>query len=199
MLTLYHSPQTRSTRVLWLLEEVGADYKIDYVTIPRQDGSGAPDPKNPHPEKKVPYLVHDGEAVWESAAIALYVGDLYPQAGIAPKPGEMGRGAYVSWLFYYSGVIEPVIHFIFFGLAEHADLKRTFRGKEEMDGRIIKALKAHDFIAGDNFTAADIMIASLGQFARQMLPDDVIVDAWLERCAARPALARALAKDAVPA
>jgi glutathione S-transferase len=199
MLTLYHSPQSRSTRILWLLEEAGADYRIEYVTIPRMDGSGGPDPKNPHPEKKVPYLVHDGEGVWESAAIALYIGDLYPKAGLAPQPGEKGRGTYVSWLFYYAGVIEPVVHFLFLGLGDHEGLKRTFRGKAEMDARILGALKAHDYIAGDAFSAADILINGLGQFARDMLPEGAIVDAYLERCSKRPALARAIEKDAIPA
>ena len=73
MLTLFHSPQSRSTRFLWLLEELGAEYEVEYVTIPRMDGSGAPDPKNPHPEKKVPALLHDGHLVTESVAVALYL------------------------------------------------------------------------------------------------------------------------------
>ncbi|MBI1365062.1 MAG: glutathione S-transferase [Alphaproteobacteria bacterium] len=200
MLTLYHSPQSRSSRIIWLLEEAGADYKIEYVTIPRQDGSGAPDPKNPHPEKKVPFLVNsNGDAVFESAAICLYVADLYPQAGLAPRPDEKGRGEYVSWLFYYAGVIEPVVHFVFFDLGDHEGLRRTFRGRAEMDARILGALEAHDYIAGDKFTAADFLITGLGQFARQMLPADPIVDAYLKRCSERPALARALKKDARPA
>ena len=100
MLTLYHSPQTRSSRIIWLLEEADAEYEIKYVTIPRMDGTGGPDPKNPHPDKKVPLLVHEGEMIWESAAIALYVADLFPNARLAPRPGEKGRGTYVSWLAY---------------------------------------------------------------------------------------------------
>ena len=196
MLTLYHSPQSRSSRIIWLLEEAGADYRIEYVTIPRMDGSGGPDPKNPHPEKKVPLLDHDGEPVWESAAIALYVGDLFPAAGLAPKPGERGRAAYVSQLAYYAGVVEPVINFNFLGLGEHEGLQRTFRGRAEMDARINAALGAHDYIVGGRFTAADVIYASIGQWARDLLPAEPRVDAWLDRCNARPALARALAKDA---
>lgn len=196
MLTLYHSPQSRSSRIVWLLEEAGADYKIEYVTIPRMDGSGGPDPKNPHPEKKVPLLDHDGEHVWESAAIALYIADLFPAANLAPKPGERGRGAYLSQLAYYAGVIEPVINFNFLGLGDHEGLKRTFRGRAEMDARINAALHAHDYIAGDAFTAADVIYASIGQWARDLLPAEPHVDAWLDRCNARPALARAQAKDA---
>jgi glutathione S-transferase len=199
MLTLYHSPQTRSSRIIWLLEEAGADYTIEYVTIPRMDGSGGPDPKNPHPEKKVPLLVHDGGHVWESVAIALYVADLFPEAGLAPKPDGKDRGAYVSWLAYYAGVMEPVINFNFLGLGDHDGLMRAFRGRAEIDARILSALDAHDYIAGERFTAADIIIASVGQWARDMLPPGGAVDAYLERCNARPALARALEKDAAPA
>lgn len=199
MLTLYHSPQSRSSRIIWLLEETGADYEIEYVTIPRMDGSGGPDPKNPHPDKKVPLLVHDGVHIWESVAIAQYVADLYPEAGLAPHLHEKERGPYLSWLAYYAGVIEPVINFNFLGLADREGLIRTFRGRKEVDARVLNALKAHDYIAGDTFTAADIIIASIGQWSRDMLPDDPVVDAYLERCNARPALARAYAKDAGPA
>ena len=84
MLTLYHAPQSRSSRILWLLEELGADYELVITDIPRQDGSGAADPRNPHPDKKVPALVHDGALITESIAIVQYLADLYPKAGLAP-------------------------------------------------------------------------------------------------------------------
>jgi glutathione S-transferase len=196
MLTLYHSPQTRSSRIIWLLEEADAEYEIKYVTIPRMDGTGGPDPRNPHPDKKVPLLDHEGELIWESAAIALYVADLFPNARLAPRPGEKGRGTYVSWLAYYAGVIEPVINFNFLGLGDHDGLKRAFRGRAEMDARIGEALNAHDYIAGDKFTAADIIYASIGQWAREFLPAGPVVDSYLDRCGKRPALAKAMAKDA---
>jgi glutathione S-transferase len=196
VLTLYHAPQSRSSRILWLLEEAGADYEIEYVTIPRMDGSGGPDPRNPHPEKKVPLLVHDGEAIWESAAIALYVGDLFPEARIAPRVGEPGRGTYVSWLAYYAGVMEPVINFGFLGLGDRADLQRTFRGRREMEARLLGALEADDYVAGDRFTTADVLVTSVGQWSRASLPAGALMDAYLARCNGRPALARAFAKDA---
>lgn len=196
MLTLYHAPQSRSSRMLWLLEELGADYEIVYVDIPRMDGSGAPDLANPHPDKKVPALMHDGALVTESIAIALYLTDLFPEAGIGPEAGAPGRGAYLTWLAYYAGVIEPVVHFQFFDLASHEGLARTFRGRAELDRRILDALSSNDYVAGDAFTAADIMIASMGHFMRGMLPAGDTVDAYLARCNARPALAVAQAKDA---
>ena len=109
MLTLFHAPQSRSSRFIWLLEELGAKYEIRYVDIPRMDGTGAPDPSNPPPDKKVPALTHDDALVTESAAIALYLTDLHPEAGIGASVGDAKRGPYLSWLAYYGGVIEPVV------------------------------------------------------------------------------------------
>src|SRR5687767_15011209 len=63
MLTLYHAPQSRSTRIIWLLEELGAEYNLIYTNIPRMDGSGGPDENNPHPDKKVPALAHNGALI----------------------------------------------------------------------------------------------------------------------------------------
>lgn len=60
MLTLIHAPLSRSSRIIWLLEELGAEYEIRYVDIRRWDGSGGPDENNPHPHKQVPALLHDG-------------------------------------------------------------------------------------------------------------------------------------------
>jgi glutathione S-transferase len=198
MLTLYHAPKTRSSRIVWLLEELGAEYDIAYMDVPRMDGSGKSDPENPHPDKKVPALLHDGTLITESIAITIYLCDLYPQAGLAPRIGDPARGLYLSWLAYYAGVIEPVVHFQFFDLAEHEALKRTFRGRAEMDRHILEALSKSDYIAGDSFTGADVIIASFGHFLRDMMPTGALVDAYLERCGSRPALQRANAKDSPP-
>lgn len=198
MLTLHHAPQSRSSRILWLLEELGVKYDIVYTDIPRMDGSGAADPNNPHLDKKVPALVHDGTLITESIAIVIYLCDLFPDAGLAPKPDDLARGPYLSWLAYYAGIIEPVVHFQFFDLADHEGLRRTFRGREEMDRHILNALSKSDYITGDRFTSVDVIMASFGHLLRDMMPEGELVDAYLERCGARPALAAANAKDAPP-
>lgn len=195
MLTLFHAPRSRSSRFVWLLEELGADYEIHYVDIPRMDGSGAADPSNPHPDKKVPALAHDGAVVTESAAIALYLTDLHPRAGIGPAVGDARRGPYLTWLAYYAGVVEPVVAIDFARLGDNAILARTFRGVKEMNDRVRGALDRGPYLLGDAFSAADVLVGSLGQFARGMLPPGDPVDAWLARLNGRPALARALAKD----
>jgi glutathione S-transferase len=195
VLTLFHAPLSRSSRFVWLLEELGADYQIRYVDIPRRDDSGAADPSNPHPDKKVPALVHDGALVTESAAIALYLTDLHPRAGIGPAVGDAKRGAYLTWLAYYAGVIEPVVTIEIAKLADHPVLSRTFRGLKEMNDRVRKALERGPYLLGDAFSAADLLVGSLGHFAREMLPAGEPVDAWLAGLNRRPALARAMAKD----
>ena len=198
MLTLHHAPQSRSTRILWVLEETGAPYDIVYTDIGRMDGSGGPDPANPHPDKKVPALVHDGALVTESIAVTIYAADLFPEAGLAPQIGDPARGPYLTWLAYYAGVIEPVVHFELFGLGDDENLRRTFRGRAEMERRVVGALETTPYIAGETFTAADIIIVTFAQFLRQMLPPGDPVDDYVARCTARPAYARSLARDAPP-
>src|SRR5262245_26905410 len=195
MLTLYHAPQSRSSRIIWLLEELGADYRIQITDIPRTDGTGGADPGNPHPDKKVPALVDEGILITESIAIVQYLIDKFPAADLGPRIGDAQRGPYLSWLAYYAGVIEPVINFEFAGLADSPALQRTFRDRSAMNRRIVSALENSPYVLGEKFSGADIIIASIGQFMRTMLPPGALVDAYLERCNQRPALARALAKD----
>lgn len=196
MLTLFHAPQSRSSRIVWLLEELGADYRLAITDIPKRDGSGAPDPNNPHPDKKVPALVDDGVLITESIAIVLYLTDKYPAADLGPRIGDPKRGPYLSWLAYYAGVIEPVINHELAGLGDNVMLQRTFRDRATMDRHIVAALEGGPYLLGEKFSGADILVASMGHFLRTMLPAGAVVDSYLGRCNARPALARAMAKDA---
>jgi len=195
VLTLHHAPQSRSLRIVWLLEELGADYRLQITDIPRRDGTGAADPANPHPYKQVPALVDDGVLVTESIAIVLYLTDKFQAAGIGRPIGHPERGPYLAWLAYYAGVIEPVVSIEFAGLAENALLQRTFRDGDSMRRRLLTALESGPYLLGESFSAADILVVSMGQFVREMLPPGKVVDDYLARCSARPALARAWAKD----
>ena len=188
MLTLFHSPHTRATRMYQLLVELGAldEVRVQTVDVKRSDGSGAPDAQNPHPEGKVPLLVHDGEAIWESSAIALYLTDMFPKAGLGPQVGDALRGRYLSWLAWYGDVVEPVVHFQAFGI-DHPALASTFRGMPEVRDRLATALEAAPYLVGEDYTAADLLVYSAFSWLPQMLPDHPAIKAWGARCAERPA------------
>jgi glutathione S-transferase len=196
MLTLYHAPRSRSSRFIWLLEEIGEPYAIEYVTIRRGDGSGGPDPRNPHPDKKVPALLHDDVLVTESAAICLYLSDSFPKTKLGPGVDDARRADYLTWLSYYAGVVEPVVLAKFQGRTEtDPDEKRAY---EALDARVRGALRAGPYLLGDAFSAADVLLGSVFQWAPTMLPQGAEIDAYVARLSARPALQRSLARDASP-
>jgi glutathione S-transferase len=193
MLTLYHAPRSRSSRFIFLLEELGAPYDIAYVDIRQGNGTGARDPRNPNPDGKVPTLVHDGAVISESAAIALYLTDLFSDAGLGPRVGDADRGAYLTWLAYYAGVVEPVIAAKFLG---RTDTDPTAKAEyAAFEQRLISAVSPGPYLLGERFSAADILIFSLLQFAPQLAPQGAAVEAYTSRIAERPALARAVVKD----
>ena len=195
MLTLFHSPNSRSTRVVALLHDLGAldAVRIETVTVARRDGSGEPDARNPHPDRKVPFLFHDGVAVWESSAIMLHLADLFPQAGLAVPIGHPQRGAYLSWFAWYAGVMEPVMMIEAAGVA-HPALAATFRGGAEMRARLAAALEGRPYLLGEELTAADLLVHS--PFAFFGKPGVPVIDAWVDRCQARPGVAYAAKFDA---
>jgi len=195
MLTLIHAPNSRSLRFLWLLEELGTPYEVQYVDIQRGDGSGAKDPNNPHPHKQVPALIHDGVLVTESAAIALYLTDAFPAAGLGPVVGDRKRGPYLTWLAYYAGVLEPAVAANWRKTTDPRELE-TF---EIMDGHLKTTLEAGPYLLGETFSAADIMFVSMLQFSRALLPPHKVYDDYLARLNARPAVARGMARNMPPA
>ncbi len=194
MLTLYHAPRSRSSRIIRLIDELGIMDKIDIniVTIPRQDGSGGRDPKNPHPEGKVPLLVHDGVDIWETPAIILYLTDLFPNAGFAPSVGDPKRGAYLSWLAYYGDVVEPVLICQAAEL-EHPYLSATFRNMSAVANRLSRALSQSPFLLSEAFTAADLLLSSPFTWFPEATPDVPAIRDWVNRCEAQPSAERLIA------
>ncbi|CAM2962116.1 glutathione S-transferase [Paracoccus aminovorans] len=190
MLTLYHAPKSRSSSVLVLLKELDAldRVQIRKVDIPRQDGSGARDPANPHPEGKVPYLTNGQDHVRERGAIMLYLTDLFPEAGLGPLPGDPARGQYLGWLSWYQGVLEPVAILNFFKI-EHPALQATFRDYDTAIRRLEEVLAKQPFLLGERFSAADLLIASPFIFFGEGMPRPPVVEAWVSRVQSRPSMA----------
>ncbi|WZB77003.1 glutathione S-transferase family protein [Achromobacter insuavis] len=196
MLTLYHAPRSRSFRILWLLEELGVPYDTEMVSIRRRDGSGhiAPDYIDIHPHGKVPALVHDGVPVFETPAIALYLTDLYPEAGLVRR----GRpaAAYLTWLSYSTGVFEPAMTERAFK-TPHQDGTMGWRPADEVEQVLTRVLQSRPFFLGEHFSAVDIVLGGSLQFMMQVkvIPENPVFSAYAERLAARPAMHRALQRD----
>jgi glutathione S-transferase len=190
MLTLFHSPGSFSSRIVWLLEELEADYRIDIVSYPKADGSNA-DPRNPHPHGYTPALAHDGQVVTETGAIALYLTDLFPQSEIGVPVGHPLRARYITWLFYQVGLTEPLVYMKGTKLlAQDAAMSHL---NEAMMKHIEATLTAGPYILGERFTAVDILYMSLFEHARPLLGKSAVLDAYLAR-ADRPARRRSIAK-----
>jgi glutathione S-transferase len=197
MITLYHRPQTRSTRFIVLLEELGAPYTIRLVTTRKGDGTGGPDPANPHPHGKVPAISDDAVVVFESPAIALYLTDKFPQNRLGPLVGDPQRGPYLSWLSYYSAVLEPAFMCKFMNV-EPPRVSAGWARLEEVMPVILARLERGPWLLGDNYSAVDVLYGStFALFGKsELLPKSPLIEAYARRFTERPAFARALAREA---
>jgi len=193
---LYHAPRSRSSRFVWLLEELEAPYELRQVTIRRGDGSGAADARNPHPHGKVPAIEHAGALIFESAAIATYLTDAFPANRLGPRVGDPGRGPYLTWLAYYAGVVEPAFVSKFMNVVPPRGTAGWVAAEEVMP-YITRTLEAGPYLLGERFSAADVLYGSTFALflGNPMLPKTPLLEAYVKRCVERPAYARAAAKD----
>ena len=197
MLTLIHSPQSRSTTILSLIEEMGIQDRIEIreVTIPRMDGSGRRDPANPHPEGKVPALAHDGRVITERGAIILHLTSLFPDTGLAPKVGTPDWGVFAMWMAWYQGVLEPTFIMEAAGFS-HPWMTAAVRDHKTAVARLHAALETGPWIMGDSFSAADILLHGPYGWFPDAMPEDALVRDWVGRCMARSASVKVRAADA---
>jgi glutathione S-transferase len=195
MLKLYHCPQTRSSRIVWLLEEIGEPYVLERIDI-RAEGGVPESYRAIHPLKKVPALDHDGEVVTESAAICLYLSDAFPAAKLGPTVGERGRGAYLSWLAYCAGVVEPALMTKAVNAQGFSPVSAGWGDPALMEQRLAATLEKNAYILGDTFSTVDVLIGSTFQFAGKLLPRSDAIEAYKQRLTSRPAFQRSLEKEA---
>jgi glutathione S-transferase len=192
-LTLYYVPRTRSSRPRWLLEELSVPYELIRLE--------ATDTKKPeylavHPLGKVPALVDDGVTLFESGALCMHLADKYGEGKLTPAPGTAERGLYYQWILFAMASIEP--HLSRFNEVRQSDSDAGVRERHANSARehlrvVEKALVGHEFIVGDRFTAADVVLASVCSWAKLLgltegLPE---CDAYAKRLLARPAAKRA--------
>ena len=196
MITLYHSPQTRSGSIVWLLEELEVPYQTKVVDFRRADGTGKADPANPHPHGKVPALVDGNDTVFEGSAIALYLTDKYRNKPMGPAVGDPKRGEYLSWLAYRPGVMEPAL------ICRRFDIKHVFGAMgwapaDEVEELLNKHLATRKYFLGDDFTSLDIMLGGGVHFMlmAKMLKDTPVMRAYAQRVIDRPAFRKMMELD----
>ena len=195
-LIFYHSPKTRSSCVLALLEEldapytlrdlnfsIGAQRRADYLAI--------------NPMGKVPAIVHDGALVTETPAIFIYLADAFPQKQLAPSIGDPLRGPYLRWLVFYSAAFEPAALDRLIkreppprGMNPYGDFDTTLAAVEAL-------LSSGPYLLGARFTAADLL---WGMALRMLigfgaLPATPVFSDYAAKICARPSVARVDATD----
>ena len=191
---LFWAPRTRSARALWMLEEAGIDYDLELVAI---GDPGREDPeefREASPMGKVPALVDGDVRMSESSAICLYIADRYSPGELAPAVDDPIRGKFLYWLMYTPAVVEPAMSEKFSG-AETNRFRSGWGDFDLMIETLENGIAAKNWILGERFTAADVMLGSSVVFLRlfKMLPDSPTLTAYADRCLARPAYQKVMA------
>ena len=200
-LVFYTNPRSRGRIARWMLEEVGAPYQTEIVAYGEE--MKGPGYRAINPMGKVPAIRHGETVVTECAAICAYLADAFPEAGLAPPPGE--RGSYYRWLFFAAGPVEAAVMDKVMGLEPDPDQQGmvgygTFALVMDV---LEQALAQGSYIAGDRFTAADVFLGAQINWGLQfgtMEARPGFAD-YVTRLTAREAFKRAAALDdaAMPA
>jgi glutathione S-transferase len=192
-LVFYTNPMSRGRIVRWMLEEIGCPYRT--VTLDFGTTMKAPEYLAINPMGKVPAITHRGVTVTEGAAICAYLADAFPEAGLAPPPGDPLRGPYYRWLFFAAGPVESVMVSKGLGLLAPPDQRgRVGYGTyEDTIDALETALRPGPHILGERFSAADVFVgASLGWglMSKGIEPRPIFQE-YVGRIMARPAARRA--------
>jgi glutathione S-transferase len=196
-LVFYTHPMSRGRIVRWMLEEVGQPYQtelLDFATTMR-----APAYLAINPMGKVPALRHGETVVTEAAAICAYLADAFPEAGLAPPPGDKRRGAYYRWLFFAAGPLDAAASNKALGFVVPREREGMIGyGRYDTVMSTIEAMLAgREYLVGDRFTAADLYLGSHLGFGMQFgtIEKRPAFAHYVQRLSARPAAQRAKAID----
>lgn len=205
MITLFWCPQTRASRILWLLEEMNEPFEVRMIDIREPEAKDDEEFRAASPMGKVPAIMDSTPngvvRMADSASIAIYLADRYPASALAPAFDDPARGPYLYWMIYTPGVIEPAMMERF----NQWEVNPGTSGWGNFD-RMIAVLESGvrdgPWLLGEAFSAADVMVGSSVYFLRQfgLLPENPVLEDYVERCLARPAYRKALARnDELPA
>jgi glutathione S-transferase len=193
-LVFYTNPASRGRIVRWMLEEVGHPYRTELLDYPSMK---APEYRAINPMGKVPAIRHGETVVTECAAICAYLADAFPAAGLAPAGAA--RGAYYRWLFFAAGPVESAVtnKALNFVVPEGRERMAGYGSFADVMDALEYAVSQNDYIAGSQFTAADVYVGSQigwGLMFKSIDPRPAFERYWA-RVAARPAAVRARAID----
>jgi glutathione S-transferase len=190
-ITLYHSPASRGFTAYWMLEELGVSFDVKTIDI-RKGEQKSPAYLKLNPAGKVPTLTDGQVVVSENPAIAIYLADRYGYGTLAPRIEDRDRGAYLKWMVFSTAVVDPVasLH------AQHIDLPGfdfSFGTYEDMLGVLVGALADREYLLGERFTAADVVLggAISNLLYRKILPSDSALLDYNSRLTRRAAYHRA--------
>ena len=192
-LVFYTHPQSRGRIVRWMLEEIGQPYRtelLEYGTTMK-----APAYLAINPMGKVPAIRHGDMVVTEAAAICAYLADAFPEARLAPPPGDRLRGAYYRWLLYGAGPLEAAWTNKAMGFVVPPERERMagYGRFETVVDVLEQAFSRADYVVGDSFTAADVYLGSGLGFGMQfgMVEKRPAFERYCQRLNARRAALRA--------
>lgn len=198
---IYHAPNTRAVRVVWLFEELGLPYELESFKL-GDPSMRAPDYLKVHPMGRVPALDDGDVTIFESGAIVQYVLAKHGAGRLVPDVDSPDFAAYLQWLHYAEGMIMPPVNTI---VVETILLPEERRNQTNVDratklltrmlGAVESGLEGREFLAGA-FSGADIMTGHACIVASRLgadLSGAHNVAAYVERLNARPALLRAWA------
>lgn len=204
MITLHYYPGNASLTPHFLLNEIGCDFELALVDR-AANAHKSPEYRRLNPHGRIPTLV-DGEIViYETAAIALHLGDRFPESGLAPPVGSAARAHYYKWMAHLSSTVQAEMR-PFFYPEQHVqieanieDVRRTAAGRLDAMFEVIDGLLGEGpYLLGDRFSAVDPYLFMLVRWGR-LLPAPPRrlsnLARHAERLLARPAIARALAVE----
>ncbi len=198
---IYHAPNTRSVRIVWLSEELGLDYEIERFKLGDPAMRG-PDYLRVHPMGRVPALEDGGVTIFESGAIVQYLLAKYGDGRLALTVDSADFAPYLQWLHYAEGMIMPPVNTIVVETIllpeerrNQVNADRAIKLVTRMLGAVDQRLEGREYLAGD-FSGADIMTGHACIVANRLggdVSDKPNVASYIERLQARPALRSAWA------
>lgn len=192
---LHHAAPSRSSTVLWMLEELGEPYDLHVLDL-KNGEQLAPAYRAINPMGKVPALEHRGQVITEVGAICAYLADAFPKAGLAPAVTDPLRGPYLRWMFFQGNCFEPAI---IDRAMKREPGQRAMSPYGEFDlviDTVAGAVRGPWFL-GDRFTALDVYFGSAIKWTTGfgLCPARPELTGYIERLNGRPALQRATTKD----